>query len=295
MAFKYFSETENGPPPRSAEEISPQAWGGVVAAVNAAFKTGAFGAEFPQTCPDGSAVCGNDEHAFTLAMQAEVPDVLWPLPTQDEDRSPFAPPTLVVLDFAQFCYANIAKPLQQSYHSFFAHHHLSFDRDDGRKEFRAKINRVLERNGAAFELQDDGNVIRLAPPILAEALESPLHLSGCPTLDSMLADARKKFLSPNPKIRAESLERLWDVWERLKTLDIPADKKRSVGILLDKAAREPEMRKRLEAEATELTAIGNAFMIRHTEASKTPIVDGNHVDYLFHRMFSLINLLLRAR
>src|SRR5206468_311819 len=134
------------------------------------------------------AVCGTDERAFRLAMQAEVPEMLWPLPTQDEDRAPFAPDTLVVLDFVQFCYAHIAKPTAYHHHGYFRHDHLSFDRDAGRAEFRVKINRILERNGAAFELQEDGNVIRLAPPVLAESLQSPLPSSGDQVLDGMLED-----------------------------------------------------------------------------------------------------------
>jgi len=43
-----------------------------------------------------------------------------------------------------------------------------------------------------------------------------------------------------------------------------------------------------------LTDIGNEFMIRHTETSTVPISQSHHVDYLFHRMFSMIRLLLRA-
>lgn len=295
MAFKYFSEVEKGAVPRSAEDISPQAWGGVVAAVNAAVNAGGFGEEFPQTCPDGSAVCGTDEDAFKLAMQAEVPNMRWPLPTQDEDRNPYAPDTLDVLDLVQFCYAHIAKPSSYDYHSYFRHDHLSFDREAGRAAFREKVNRIFERNGVAFELQEGGNVIRLAPPVLSELLESPIPRSGDQALDAMLEDSRRKFLSPDPKRRIESLERLWDAWERLKTLEVPVDKKRSIGVLLDKAAAEPEMRKRLETEATELTSIGNAFMIRHTEVNKTPIADIKHVDYLFHRMFAMTTLLLKAR
>ena len=59
-----------------------------------------------------------------------------------------------------------------------------------------------------------------------------------------------------------------------------------------KAAAEP-FRTRLDQEARELTDIGNTFMIRHTETDKVPIVDSAHVDYLFHRMFSIIRLLLK--
>jgi hypothetical protein len=36
-------------------------------------------------------------------------------------------------------------------------------------------------------------------------------------------------------------------------------------------------------------------MIRHSEVNKVPIQKSHHVDYLFHRMFSLIRLLLVVR
>ena len=95
-------------------------------------------------------------------------------------------------------------------------------------------------------------------------------------------------------IRRESLEKLWDAWERLKTLEPGRDKRESAGRLLDKAAGEPTLRAKIEEEAIALTNIGNTFMIRHTETDKIPITDSAHIDYLFHRMFSMIRLLLKT-
>jgi hypothetical protein len=57
---------------------------------------------------------------------------------------------------------------------------------------------------------------------------------------------------------------------------------------------EPTFRERLEQEAVQLTEIGNKFMIRHTETDKVPIVESDQVDYLFHRMFAFIRLVLMA-
>ena len=50
----------------------------------------------------------------------------------------------------------------------------------------------------------------------------------------------------------------------------------------------------MEGEARELTNIGNTFMIRHSETEKVPIKESEHVDYLFHRMFALILMILRV-
>ena len=111
-------------------------------------------------------------------------------------------------------------------------------------------------------------------------------------LDSLLNTARQKFLDPDVHDRREALEKLWDAWERLKTLE-SSDKQASVRALLDKVSNEPAFRKVLETEARALTEIGNSFMIRHSEIGKVPIQDDEHVDYLFHRMFVLIRLILR--
>ena len=80
----------------------------------------------------------------------------------------------------------------------------------------------------------------------------------------------------------------------MKTLEPGKDKKASTRALLDRVTTEPTFRDRLEQEANQLTDIGNKFMIRHTEKDKVPICESAQVDYLFHRMFSLIHLLLRA-
>ena len=90
------------------------------------------------------------------------------------------------------------------------------------------------------------------------------------------------------------MEKLWDAWERLKTIEAGKDKKARVTAILDKVGNEPNFRERIEKEALELTEIGNKFMIRHTETDKVPVKDSAQVDYLFHRMFALIWLLLHA-
>jgi hypothetical protein len=101
-------------------------------------------------------------------------------------------------------------------------------------------------------------------------------------------------LSPDPRLRQEALERIWDAFERLKTIEPGADKKASVEALLRRAIAEPNLRENVNDDMTDLTWIGNRFMIRHTETDKIPVGESDHVDYLFHRMFAVIRLLLRA-
>lgn len=298
----YFSDRENGPRARTEQVISPVVWAGLVATVQALINSGAFGLRFPERCPDGQAVCGCDTDALAASVIAEMPGLAWPLETMClvEDgflsqREPFAPDTLLILDFIEFIYASVAKPIPGKHHDFFSHHHLTFDQQSGQEEFRATVNRIFSRNGVAFEMLSTGRIVRVLPPVLGEDLKRTIFRTGDRTLDNMLEECRTKFSDRNPLVRREALERLWDGWERLKSLADPGDKKRSIKIILDATATEPSLRARLEGEATELNSIGNSHLIRHSEVNQVPVIDVDQVDYLFHRLFAMIQLILRKK
>lgn len=131
--------------------------------------------------------------------------------------------------------------------------------------------------------------------MLHELLTAQAFRTGDATLDGLLESARAKFLSPDANVRREAIEKLWDAWERVKTLEVGPDKRSSVKTLLDKAADEPTFREVLEQEARAVTDVGNRFQIRHSETTQVPLQRNDHVDYLFHRLFALIWLVLRAR
>jgi len=298
----YFSDRENGPRARTEQVISPAVWAGLVATVQALINSGAFGLRFPERCPDGQAVCGCDTDALAASVIAEMPGLAWPLETMClveegflSQREPFAPDTLLILDFIEFIYASVAKPIPGKHHDFFSHHHFTFDQQLGQEEFRATVNRIFSRNGVAFEMLSTGRIVRVPPPVLGEDLKRAIFRTGDRTLDNMLEECRTKFSDRNPLVRREALERLWDGWERLKSLADPGDKKRSIKIILDATATEPSLRARLEGEATELNSIGNSHLIRHSEVNQVPVIDVDQVDYLFHRLFAMIQLILRKK
>lgn len=196
----YFSDRENGPRARTEQVISPAVWAGLVATVQSLINSGAFGLRFPDRCPDGQAVCGCDTDALAAAVIAEMPGLAWPLDTMRmvEDgflsqREPFAPDTLLILDFIEFVYASVAKPIPGKHHDFFSHHHLTFDQQSGQEEFRATVNRIFSRNGLAFEMLSTGRIVRVLPPVLGEDLKRTLFRTGDRTLDNMLDECRVKF------------------------------------------------------------------------------------------------------
>jgi hypothetical protein len=298
----YFSDRENGPRARTEQFISPVVWAGVVATVQALINSGAFGLYFPERCPDGQAICGCDQDAIAASVVAEMPGLTWPLETSRlvddsflKQREHFAPDTLLILDFVEFVYASVAKPIPGKHHDFFNHHHFTFDQPPGQEEFRATVNRIFSRNGVAFEMLSTGRIVRVLPPVLGEELKRTIFRTGDRTLDNMLDECRIKFSDRNPLVRREALERLWDGWERLKSLADPSDKKKSIKIILDATSAEPSLRERLESEAIELTSIGNSHLIRHSEVNQVPVIDVDQVDYLFHRLIAMIQLVLRKK
>lgn len=294
----YFSDRENGPAPRINQVISPVAWAAIVALVRAYIANGGFGFRFPVNCPEGAAPYGTDDHALGATVRALMPGLEWPLQTNQtepeltfEPPIPMAPDTLLVLDFIEYVHSVVAKPFIVKRHEYYHHNHLGFNQAEGQFDFMVDVNSIFARCGVAYELQSNGRVVRLLPPILRETLSRAIFRTGDRILDNAMEEARVKFSSPNPIIRREALERLWDAFERLKSL-ADADKKTSIAIILDTVASEKTFRGMLESEAKQLTEIGNSFLIRHYEKRQVPVIDTDHVDYLFHRLFSFIQLLL---
>lgn len=289
MDDRYYSERLTGEVERESQDISGPFWGGFVSLVQSRSRDGWFSERYPLHCFEAPLPVETDEDALGRAFVAHNLRIPWPLGSQN------APTTLDVLDAVEFFGRVVSMPSGRFYHDYGRHNHItSFDRAQGFEDYRTEINTMLRRCSHPYEMDSSGRIQRLGPPVLREDLESAVFSSGDAELDRLLETARRRFQDPDPQVRAEALEKLWDAWERLKTI-LPGDKKASVKALLDAAVAEPTLRERVEREARELTEIGNSFMIRHAETDKVPINESEHVDYLFHRMFALILMILRAR
>ena len=287
----YFSDRERGPRARTIEDISATVWAALRHLIESRIEDGSFGYKFPEPCPDGAGPCGCDRRKFNTIASAEIPD----LPEEWLFAYAETPPDpLTILDLLEFCARNVATPIKRNYHSFFQHYHLDFDRDEGVREFVADVNRLLARNGIGFELTTEGKAKRIGPPLLRDVLADALFHSGDAETDRLLEDSRRLILSPHIEDRRNGLEKLWDAFERIKTLEPGSDKRAQATALLDKTVQAPRFRSFLEIEAKELTNIGNTLQIRHFETTQEKLEKPEAVDYLFHRMFSFVRLLLRA-
>lgn len=145
-------------------------------------------------------------------------------------------------------------------------------------------------------VRDISRLIEQRPvnPVLGQVLGT-ISPTGDETLDRLIVDAVAKFRDPSPKSRAMATEKLWDAWERTKSLEHGGNKKLSVESLLQASSASSEFRDLLQAEASALTKIGNDFHIRHFETNRISIDQPQHFDYLFHRMYALLHLILGQR
>ncbi|MEV7982778.1 hypothetical protein AB0P24_43640, partial [Streptomyces sp. NPDC086519] len=187
----------------------------------------------------------------------------------------------------------------------FDHTHYSFQQHDyfydteltpGQDQLRHDIDLLFARNGIAYTVGEDLRVRRLGPPEARLLISNFRPSTGAPQLDSKLKDAMERFFSRDSADRRDALEKLWDAFERLKTLELGGGtlKKSSVSQLLTRAASGSEpFRELLEAEFKTLTAIGNGFTIRHHEHDKEDVPTDAAIDYLFMRLVSAISLVLR--
>ena len=289
MSSPYFSDREHGLPAQVLMEVDATAWGGIFALVQQFISTNGLAIDYPTNCSDGRGPIGTDDQTLGLAIRGEISELEWPMSSHS------VPQTGAVMDLLEFCHAHVAETSEGSFHSFFDHSHLTFNRAEGQRLFRERANQILLRNKLAYELKENGTVSRLVAPVFGETLYSQNFHTGDPKLDQLLESARVKFLDRDSIVRRDSLEKLWDAWERIKTIEPGVDKKTSITALLNNAATESKFREHLENEANTLTIIGNTFHIRHSEMSQVEIQTDDQVDYLFYRLLALIWLLLRAK
>lgn len=287
--LNYFSDREYGTPPQTIDVIDECLWGGLCILIQTKINNGSFGLRFPEQCPDGDGPCGCDEQAFSHMLRAEVPLIKWPISPNE------VPATPVILDLLEFCARAVGEPIEKDYHSFFRHHHLSWDRNIGLANFVAEVNFLFRRNSIAYELTEAGQARRVLPQSISNTIGTALFDTGDAESDRLLEAARQRFLSPKPDDRRDALEKLWDAFERLKTLEPGRDKRAQADALLDRvAAPDSTFREMLGREALELTKIGNSFGIRHSETTQEMLNSLDQVDYFFIRMFAFIRLILKG-
>ena len=212
-----------------------------------------------------------------------------------------------VFDLLEYTARKTALPRQGEWHSFpkhSKHYELCFDsdsREEAQETFQGEVNELLSRGRVIYNFNVVGfagtlQIQRMGTPEVRRLMADLQPNSGDKELDDLIIEARERYLSHKEDERRIGLEKLWDAFERLKTIeplpDGKSDKKASVKQLLSRITNEP-LREVVENDMGALTDVGNKFRIRHHETDKHVVpVDG--YDYLFARMSNVIITLLRA-
>ncbi|WP_433322532.1 hypothetical protein ACRHK7_01305 [Weissella tructae] len=164
--------------------------------------------------------------------------------------------------------------------------------------FQKEVNDFFNKAGLLYQLTDEKNVERITDQsdIVKNAAKNMATIPE-EELQSLLKQAISHYSNPRPASRQDSVEKLWDAFERTKTLFIPdedfdaSDKQQSVKILIEKATHNDEfLFEMLDTEFKKLSDIGNGIGIRHHETTQSSIPDSHYYDYLFARCISLLTL-----
>lgn len=279
----FYSDRVNGAVARTHEELPEATADGLKALVQRRIDSNFLAEEFPSYCSDGNGIEGTNNFSIGPDITALVPDATWPLWQEATDDA-------TLFDVVEYVGQRASKPSNGAYHSFMRHYELDFDKKAGRAQFRAEVNQLLSRGGTVFEMNSAMQIERVGSPEVQTAFRSLRPDTDDATLDTLLETARMLYLSRNHADRATAIEKMWDGFERLKTIDDPADKKRSVAVLLAHIPDQPT-RDLINEEMNALTKVGNGFQIRHHEVGKHPIA-ADAQDYIATRMVNLIVYLL---
>lgn len=163
-------------------------------------KEGYFQEHLGYRCVDAGNVpgkLGSDVAAEVLFHLRK--DNLWPLLEYVENYNEDD-----LFDVIEFFHDHISKPLDGYYHNFSdcGYHYHTFDSTTGRKEYRARINRLLENYKTGFEISDTGEILELAQPGMAHLLAA-----GIPTKDTNVASRVETAISKFRRYRSTLDER----------------------------------------------------------------------------------------
>ncbi len=298
---------------RNVEHISKEVWYGIRGLIQRYIVNNGLAKDFPLICPDGTYTYGCDENWLNAAIRSVIPRIegidtyeqqkaedFWSHIQNEEEQAAISDEerTYDVLDLTEFIYSYLHDCRNSDYHGFWRHYHIEFVEGNSMKEsFCENINDIFRRNKIAYELSNEGKIKRTIPVSHIELFKVK-HNTKDEELNNMLNLAVDKFLSPKIEDRRIGLEKLWDAFERLKSIEYTPedqDKRASAEAVLFNTGNDNndfiECVLRPEMQGS-LTNIGNKFFIRHSEVDQTRIEDPAHIDYLFYRMMALVNLFL---
>lgn len=236
-----------------------------------------------------------DEKGFITRIKIRIPSLFRDeydricVPTNDDEYDQYA-----LLDFIEFFAQNI-EDISERWNNERYRNYQTIDclnTSDIFENFQDAINEIFIESGLLYELTDEKIIERIVEnsPLITE-IENNFEAVREVGTRELLKDAVALYKTPNPSARQDSVEKIWDAFERLKTYYTTLDKKHSSEkIVSDMANRNDDYIDLFNDEFKMLTDIGNKYRIRHHETNKIDITDVRYYDYLFNRCLSLIAL-----
>lgn len=239
-----------------------------------------------------------DEKEFTTRIKIRIPSLFRNeydricVPTDDDEYDQYS-----LLDYIEF-FAQNMQDISERWNSERYRNYQTIDcysTSNIFKEFQDEINGIFTDAGLLYELTDKKIIERVVEnsPLTIEIENSFAAVAEAGTSE-LLKDAVALYKTPNPAARQDSVEKIWDAFERLKTYYTTLDKKHSSEkIVNDMAGGNPDFVNLFNDEFKALTDIGNNYRVRHHETDKIDITDVRYYDYLFNRCLSLIALAIK--
>lgn len=239
-----------------------------------------------------------DEKGYITRIKIKIPSLFRDeydricAPACDDEYDQYA-----LLDLIEFFAQNI-KDISEHWNNERYRNFQTIDCLDTSKiyiNFKGAINDIFIESGLLYKLTDGKIIERIVEnsPLTTEIENSFAAVDEAGTRE-LLKDAVALYKTPNPTARQDSVEKIWDAFERLKTYYTTLDKKRSSEkIVNDIASGNDDFVDLFNDEFKMLTNIGNKYRIRHHETDKVDITDVRYYDYLFNRCLSLIALAIK--
>lgn len=302
----YFTDRELGKKEPTIAEIDIYVWNGIVAIFDSFIADNSLSKDFPEQCPEGQGVYCCNMTLLYDKLKALIPNIEIPITRKEKFITDYSDwetgkkeveniiDTFATLDLIEFCHRHLYDPAPiGNLHEYFNHFHLTFkETGTSKQKFQNEINSLFERNGIAYYLSKEGKITRIIPVGFQQIINRKFQTKD-PTLNQLLTEATQFILLPKISDRIRAIEKLWDAFERAKTF-YSSNKKASATQLINLVANGNGLFEAyLTSEAATLSEIGNKFQIRHFETDKQPITNTSHIDYLFFRMFSLIDLFIK--
>ena len=183
---------------------------------------------YPAQCPDGQGCCGVDHEQFRSDLRYEiltlyrdgagclaVPRVLHNV--FDGDHQPEYD-QYALLDLIEFFAENVRDVVVGGFHSYFGHHHLTCQNSRNVcVQFCDEINRIFQKTGLLYHLNTNLQVERIVENSpLTPTAESAIAAVSEPGTRELLQEAILLHRSPYPTDIRDAVEKLWDVYERLR-------------------------------------------------------------------------------